>query len=87
MKQDITIGQNQGIVFDLISNGARLEVHIDNKVMFYGNYTEGTDWVKVVIPFGNTYTGPRSLYFRVLAGTDQTKYIGLDNISLIQFVE
>ena len=87
MKQDITIGQNQGIVFDLSSNGARLEVHVDNKVMFYGNYTAGSDWTTVVIPFDNVYLGPRSLYFRVLSGTDQTKYIALDNISLIQFTK
>lgn len=87
MKQDIMIGELQGIVFDLSSNGARLEVHVDGKVMFYGNYTDGSDWTTIVVPFSGVYLGPRSLYFRVLPGIDQTKYIALDNISLIQFTK
>ena len=85
MTQEIMIAANQGIAFDLMSNGARLEIHVDDKVVFYADLTEGMDWTRIVVPFDNIYVGPRDLYFRVLAGTDEGKYVALDNITMIQF--
>ena len=83
--QEISISENQGIAFDLKSNGARLEIQIDGSVIFYGDYRDGTDWIRLVVPFGNVYLGPRDIYFIVLSGEDDGSYIALDNITLVEF--
>lgn len=83
--QEIVIDENQGIAFMLNSNGARLEVQIDGYVIFYGDFREGTDWTRIVVPFGNTYLGPRDIYFLVLAGEDDGSYIALDDITMVKF--
>jgi len=83
--QEIIIEENQGIAFMLKSNGARLEALIDGYVIYYGDYSEGTDWIRIVVPFGNTYLGPRDLYFIICDGEDDGAYIALDNITMVEF--
>lgn len=87
MTQQIMISENQGVAFDLMSNGARLEVHLDDKVIFYADLSDGLDWTRVVIPFPELYLGPRDLYFRVLAADSEGIYIGIDNVTIVAFDE
>lgn len=85
MTQPITVSENQGIAFMVQSNYARLEVHLDNFVIFYGDFREGIDWQRIVVPFGDVYLGPRDLYFRVLPREDTNAIVALDDITLVEF--
>lgn len=85
MTQKIVVSESQGLAFDLMSNGARLEVHLDDKVIYYADLSEGLEWTRVVVPFPEFYVGPRDIYFRVLAADSEGIYIGIDNITLVEF--
>ena len=83
----ILIQLNQGIVFSVKSNGARLEVQLDSFVIFYGDFRSGIDWTDITVPFGNIYTGPRKLIFIALSGEDDGSMIELDNTSMVEFTK
>ena len=85
--QNIVIGENQGLSFRVKPGGARFEIQIDGHIIYYGDLGDDQEWRVITVPFGNTYIGPRDLYFIVLSGKDDGSYIALDDIKLVQFEE
>jgi hypothetical protein len=85
LSQRITISQNQGVGFNVKAHGVRLEVELDGYPLFYADLRNGTDWTRVVVPFGNVYTGVRQLYIRVLPGPDDGSYAKIETITIVQF--
>jgi len=83
--QEITISENQGLSFKVKPFGARFEVQIDGYVIYYGDLGDDQEWIEIIVQFGNTYLGPRSLYFIVCDGEDDGSYIALDDIAMVQF--
>ncbi len=83
--QSIEINQNYGLAFMVEPQGARLEIHCEGEVLFYGDFREeASDWTEVVISFGNM-VGLHDLYFYVLPGKDDGSRIALDNITMVEF--
>ena len=85
MSQTITVGSNQGIGIRVKGDRVRMEVELDGYVIFYGDMHDGVDWTRIEVPFGNLYTGTRTLYIRVLPGPDNGGSLSVDDITLIQF--
>jgi len=83
--QSIEINQNYGLAFMVEPQGARLEIHCEGEVLFYGDFREeASDWIEVVISFGNM-VGRHDLYFYVLPGKDDGSRIAIDNITMVEF--
>ncbi len=83
--QSIEINQNYGLAFMVKPQGARLEIHCEGEVLFYGDFREeATDWTEVVISFGNM-VGRHDLYFYVLPGKDDGSRIAIDSITMVSF--
>ncbi|MCW3990861.1 MAG: collagen-like protein [Candidatus Bathyarchaeota archaeon] len=83
--QSIEINQNYGLAFMVEPQGARLEIHCEGEVLFYGDFREeASDWIEVVISFGNM-VGRHDLYFYVLPGKDDGSRIAIDNITMVKF--
>ena len=83
--QTIEINQNYGLAFIVEPHGARLEIHCEGEVLFYGDFREEpSDWTEVVISFGNMI-GRHDLYFYVLPGKDDGSRIAIDDITLVEF--
>ncbi|MBA7678235.1 hypothetical protein ES703_86508 [subsurface metagenome] len=87
MMQTVVIEKNQGFAFSVKSNGARLEVHVDGFVLFYGDFRNASEeWMRIVVPVGDLYTGIRILYFVVLNGADDGSYVVLDDVTMVEFM-
>jgi len=85
MSQTIIIRENQGIAFSVRSNGARLEVHLDGCVLFYGDFRDASEeWYRVVVATSPLYTGVRVLAFVVLHGPEDCG-VWLDDVTLVEF--
>lgn len=85
MSQTITVGQNQGLAFNVEAQGVRVEVQLDGYVIFYGDFREGTSDTRFVVPFGDLYNGVRQLYLRVLPGPEDGGFAKFTNITMIEF--
>jgi hypothetical protein len=85
MSQTITIGQDQGLAFNVEAQGVRVEVQLDGYVIFYGDFRSGISDARIVVPFGNLYGGVRRLYLRVLPGPEDGGYVKFTNITLVEF--
>lgn len=86
MSQTIVIKTNQGIAFSVKSTGARLEVHVDSFVLFYGDFRNSPEeWMTIVVPVGDIWIGVRTLYFVVLGGLEGPG-VTLDNVTLVEFI-
>jgi len=85
--QSIEINQNYGLSFMVEPHGARLEIHCEGEVLFYGDFREeASDWFEIVISFGNM-VGRHDLYFYVLPGKDDGSRIAIDDITMVQFTD
>jgi len=85
LTQEINIEENQGLSFMVKPKGARFEVQIDGQVIYYGDLGDDEEWRNIIVPFGNTYLGPRDLHFIVCDGKDNGSNIALDDITMVQF--
>lgn len=85
MSQTIIVGGSQGVAFRAKGDRVRMEVQLDGYVIFYGDMRDGVDWTRIEVPFGDLYTGTRTLYIRVLPGPDDGGSLTVDDVTLIQF--
>lgn len=85
LSQKITVGQNQGVSFQVKAQGVRIQVELDDNVIFYGDLRGGTDWTRIVVPFGPLYTGARTLKFSILPGPDDGGNATFKGITLVEF--
>lgn len=84
MSQTIIVSSNQGVAIRAKGDRVRMEVELDGYVIFYGDMRGGVDWTRIEVPFGNLYTGTRTLYIRVLPGPNDGGSLTIDDVTLIQ---
>lgn len=85
MSQQVIVGQNYGIAFNILAKGIRLEVHLDGNVIFYGDFRNETSNTRIVVPIGSVLDGVRTLQIMVLSGPDDGSYATISGVTFVQF--